>query len=105
MPYCSIAIKLKDECDWSIDDALAEIGKELFKAETVHGLHGDSHNIDAVENNVRAIVTPEERHICLFCRYEKDAAKIEDKIARFVTAHSNQYELIEVDRKGNPASA
>ena len=100
MPYCSKAIKLNDQCDWPIDEALAEIGKELFKAEAVHHLQGNSYNIDGGENDVRALVEAEERVICLFCRYEKDVDKIEEKLAEFTSRHMEQCLLVAVDHKG-----
>ncbi|MCW8093209.1 hypothetical protein [Alteromonas sp. ASW11-130] len=102
MPYCSTAIKLRDECDWSVEKALAAIGKEMFNAETVHLLDGDSYNIDAGLNDVRAIVNSDEQLICLFCRYQKDVAKVEAKLADFGSRHSDECTLVAVDHKGMP---
>lgn len=102
MPYCAKAIKLNDECDWSIDDALAAMGKDLFDAEAVHHLHNNSYNIDAGLNDVRSLVNTEEQLICLFCRYEKDISKVEAKLAGFAIRHRDKCRIVTVDQKGMP---
>ena len=67
MFYSSKAIKSNNENDWSFEKALAAFGKEMFKAEAVHHLEGNSNSIDAGINVAHALVNSDEQLNCLFC--------------------------------------
>jgi hypothetical protein len=87
MPYCAVAIRLKEPAGLSIESLLDAFAKEEFKAQAAHHLHGNEYNIDAGLNDVRAVVDFDKQIVSLVCRYEKDLAKTERKAQDFAAKH------------------
>lgn len=92
MPYCAVAIKLKDSEELSIESLL----NAFAKAEAVHHLHGNEYNIDAGLNDVRAVVDFEKQVVSLFCRYEKDLSRTERKAKDFAATYPLLCEVVAV---------
>ncbi|MFT7009802.1 MAG: hypothetical protein ACJAXJ_004356 [Colwellia sp.] len=88
MPHCSIALKVDDL--ESVESTIKTFAVEQYKANSAYHLDGGMWNIDAGENDVRAIVREENSIIKFFCRYRTDVSKTEARISDFANTHSKE---------------
>ncbi len=88
MPYCPTAIIANTP---SLSTKLIKmIAIEHFRARDAYLLDNDSWNIDAGENDVRAINRNDDGIIQFFCRYAEDIKRTESKIIRFAENHEDE---------------
>jgi hypothetical protein len=93
MPYCSTALKAK-HADETID-LISRIAKEHFRTREAYPLESDGRwNIDAGENDVRAICDEDGDTIKFFCRYQSDIQRTEAKINDFASKYSDACKAI-----------
>jgi hypothetical protein len=93
MPYCSTALKAKHADETIV--LISRIAKEHFRARDAYRLESDGRwNIDAGENDVRAICDEDGDIIKFFCRYKHDVERTEAKIADFASKHDNECSLV-----------
>lgn len=96
MPYCSTALKAVYP-----DQAVQLIAKtaiKQFNARDAYLLDNDSWNIDAGENDVRAINRNSDGVIQFFCRYANDVQRTEQKIKSFVEQHKSECHVFFSDK-------
>lgn len=91
MPYCDLAIKVKENS--TLTHVVSCLAKEAFSAIEAHKLTSDMWNIDAGENDIRAVISEEDSIIRLFCRYDNSRESAEKKITSFCLKHSDIVEL------------
>lgn len=77
MPYCPTALVADDPNQATA--LIKSIAIEHFRARDAYLLDNDSWNIDAGENDVRAINRNDEGVIQFFCRYAEDIQRTESK--------------------------
>lgn len=94
MPYCSSALVANDP-DLS-HKLIAKVATECFRARDAYLLDNDSWNIDAGENDVRAINRNPDGVIQFFCRYADDIKRTETKIENFAREHGNDCRIVEI---------
>jgi len=95
MPYCSTALKADHAGD--AINLISLIATERFRAKEAYSLESGRWNIDAGENDVRAIYRNDDGLIKFFCRYESDIQPTEAKINNFAINHSDVCKAIEID--------
>lgn len=93
MPHCQNALKVQKLED--TERVIASIAVEHFRARNAYPLDGDMWNIDAGENDVRAIHRDDNGIIRFFCRYKEDLPRTEAKIAAFASEHGGECRLID----------
>jgi hypothetical protein len=94
MPYCTNSLIVSAEQD--VVNTVSLFAKEQFKALDAHPGDHSQFNIDAGENDARAIVNFEQRQIKVFCRYPEDIERTDLKIVEFVKHHANLCELVAI---------
>jgi hypothetical protein len=92
MPYCNAA--LKAERPEETEGIIFKIAIDEFRAQNAYPLTSGMWNIDAGENDVRAIRDTNSSIIRFFCRNEEDLARTEAKINNFASRNSRACELI-----------
>lgn len=96
MPYCSNAL-VANNADQA-EKLIAQIAVEHFKARDAYLLDNNSWNIDAGENDVRAINRNDDGVIQFFCRYEDDLVRTESKIEDFAHNHCSECRMIKTNQ-------
>lgn len=94
MPYCHTV--LKANAPENVESLIVTIAVEHFRARDAYRLTGGMWNIDAGENDVRAIQLNDDGIIRFFCRNQQYAERIEAKIADFANKHADKCTLLEV---------
>ena len=93
MPLCKHALKVERLEDTS--KIITQVAVEHFRAQDAYLLTDGMWNIDAGENDVRAIHRDNNGIIKFFCRYEHDIPRTDDKIADFASKHHDQCTLLQ----------
>lgn len=91
MPYCNAALKTEPE---DAEAIIARFAIDNFRAQAAYPLTSGMWNIDAGENDVRAVHHDNNGIIRFFCRYQHDVQFTEAKISDFASKHSDFCEVI-----------
>lgn len=87
MPYCTLALSLSVEQAQDAQNIISRIAIEQFNAKEAYPLDAGMFSIDRGENNVRAILSDENKLIKFFSRYKKDSLFYDKKIQAFAINH------------------
>lgn len=88
MPYCKSSLQTEPE---NAEAIIIKFAVDKFRAENAYPLTGGMWNIDAGENDVRAIYRDNNGIIKFFCRSKQDLPRIEKKIAEFASEKDGAY--------------
>jgi hypothetical protein len=92
VPYCTTTLKAEHAED--VINLISRIAIEHFRAREAYPLESGEWNIDAGENDVRAIHRDNNGIIRFFCRYESDIQPTEKKINDFASNHPDECKSI-----------